>query len=66
MSNLKKDMAFEEAFADLNDILKKLEGSELTLAESLELYERGMMLTQHCNTLLETAELRLKTLASAG
>jgi len=59
-------MAFEEAFATLNDILKKLEGSELTLAESLELYERGMTLAQRCNTLLETAELRLKTLASNG
>jgi len=61
-------LSFEEAFAALAKILQQLEAGDLPLAESLALYERGMALAKHCNVQLDTAELKIKTLAenSAG
>lgn len=47
---------------ELEGIVQKLERGELKLEESLQLFERGMTLTQHCRTALDTAELKVKTL----
>lgn len=57
------DLPFEEAFAALEEIVRRLEGGELPLEEALALYERGMALAQHCQSLLDRAELRVTRLA---
>lgn len=52
------EMSFEEAMSELNLIVEKLE-SELTLGDSLDLFDRGQRLLDHCNRLIDAAKLRL-------
>ncbi|MCK9245679.1 MAG: exodeoxyribonuclease VII small subunit [Anaerolineaceae bacterium] len=54
--------SYEAAFAALQEIVSRLENSELPLEESLKLYEEGKLLSDHCAKLLETAQLRVSTL----
>jgi exodeoxyribonuclease VII small subunit len=61
----KKDPSFEELFEELETTVQKLEAGNLTLDESLALYERGMQLAKQCGAQLDHAELRLKELAPA-
>ncbi len=55
-------LSFEEAFAELERVVQRLENGDLTLEEALALYERGVRLAQHCHELLDKAELRIKQL----
>lgn len=54
-----KDLRFEEAYAELEALVRQLESGELALEDSVALYERGRLLTAHCQHLLEAAELRV-------
>ncbi len=56
------ELGFEEAFRQLAEIAETLEAGGLTLAEATGRYEQGMKLVQHCNRLLDTAELEITTL----
>ena len=42
------EMTFEEAFEKLNEILEKFESGEVSLEKSINLYEEGMLLKNHC------------------
>ena len=55
-----KSMSFEQALAELETIVAKLEGGKAPLAESIAIYERGEALKAHCETLLKTAEARIE------
>lgn len=57
---------FEAAIAELETIVKKLEDGELTLEQSLELYERGVQLSRYCHARLEQAERRIEVLGERG
>jgi exodeoxyribonuclease VII small subunit len=59
-------MSFEQAYCELEETVQKLEAGNLPLEEALALYQRGMALAQHCNRQLDSAELRIKTLAPSG
>ena len=59
-------MSYEVAFAELEEIVQKLEAGSLPLAEALDLYQRGMTLAKHCNLQLDNAELAIKALAPSG
>jgi exodeoxyribonuclease VII small subunit len=59
-------MIFEEAYAELEETVQKLEAGSLPLAEALALYQRGMSLAKQCNLQLDQAELTIKTLAPSG
>ena len=59
-------MIFEEAYAELEETVQKLEAGSLPLAEALALYQRGMSLAKQCNLQLDKAELTIKTLAPSG
>jgi exodeoxyribonuclease VII small subunit len=56
--------AFEELFLELEETVRRLEAGELTLAESLALFERGTTLAEQCNVLLDSAELRVRQLTT--
>jgi len=56
-------LSFEEAYARLEEIVRRLEGDDLTIEQSVELYEQGVALVRHCNARLDGAELRLSQLA---
>ncbi|NLE52250.1 MAG: exodeoxyribonuclease VII small subunit [Chloroflexi bacterium] len=54
------NLSFEEAYARLEEIVARLEAGELSLDESLALYEEGQRIAQHCGALLDAAELRVE------
>jgi len=55
-----KPNEFEQAFAELEQIVKRLEGEELPLDESLELFEKGIRLSRFCNQKLEEVEKKIE------
>jgi len=57
---------FEAAIAELETIVKKLEDGDLTLEQSLDLYERGVRLSRYCHGRLEEAERRVELLGEKG
>ncbi|HEX9642219.1 MAG TPA: exodeoxyribonuclease VII small subunit [Candidatus Krumholzibacteria bacterium] len=54
--------SFEKALERLEGIVQKLEDGELTLEESLRLYEDGIRLSRLCHGQLEEAEGRIELL----
>lgn len=60
------NLTFEEAYAQLETIVARLEGGNLALDESLALFEQGQALAAFCQKLLEGAELRVTQLAADG
>ena len=57
---------FESALAELESLVKHLEGGNLTLEKSLSLFERGIQLSRYCHTRLEDAERRIEVLSERG
>lgn len=51
--------SFETCLDELEKVVKELEGGELPLERSLELFERGMTLSDACRRQLEAAETRV-------
>ena len=51
---------FEEALAEIDAIVSKLESGELSLDDSLQYFQRGMELINFCSAKLEGAEKKLK------
>ncbi len=55
-------LSFEDAFRQLAEIAEGMEKGGLTLSEATARFEQGMKLVQHCNHLLDTAELEITQL----
>ncbi|MEG8099440.1 exodeoxyribonuclease VII small subunit [Candidatus Liberibacter brunswickensis] len=53
-------LPFEEAVSELENIIVKLERGDVTLDESISIYERGEALKLHCESLLCSAENRIE------
>ncbi|HEX7340511.1 MAG TPA: exodeoxyribonuclease VII small subunit [Rhodanobacteraceae bacterium] len=53
---------FENSLSELESLVNKLEGGELSLDESLKSFERGITLFRNCQGALQQAELRVQTL----
>lgn len=53
---------FEHALQELETIVQQMERGELRLEDALQLFERGMALTQRCRESLENARLRVQNL----
>lgn len=62
MEETLKHLSFEDALRELEAIVQQLEEGNLPLEEALALYERGVQLAEHCQELLDKAELRVKQL----
>ena len=60
------DLSFEAAYAELETIIGQLEGGTLPLEDAVTLYERGRQLAAHCQTLLDSAELRVSQISDDG
>ncbi len=58
----KKRPGFEEALTQLEEIVERLESDELTLDESLKLFEQGVALTRLTQKTLEEAEQKIQVL----
>jgi exodeoxyribonuclease VII small subunit len=53
---------FEKAFQQLEKIVQRLEGEELPLDESLQLFEEGIRLSRFCHQRLEEVEKKIETI----
>lgn len=61
-------LSFEDALAQLEEIVKQLESGKAKLEDSIELYERGNKLKAHCEARLKAAEAKVEkiTLSANG
>lgn len=57
-------LSFEEALRALEDIVRKLEGGEVPLDQSIALYERGEDLRKHCQARLDAAQMRIEKIVA--
>ena len=62
MTKEDKQMHFEEAFKRLEQIVGNLESGDLSLEESMKLFEEGIGLTESCKSRLEDAEQKIQLL----
>ncbi len=58
-----EEMSYEEALVELESIVESLEDGQNPLEDSLKLFERGQALASRCNSLLESAQLKIQKLA---
>ncbi|MFC2065116.1 exodeoxyribonuclease VII small subunit [Chloroflexota bacterium] len=54
------NLTYEEAYNELIGIVESLETKENSLAFTMEMYERGQALSDHCESLLNNAELKVR------
>ena len=62
----KKEENFKELMNKLEDITNKLEKEQLSLDDSVKLFEEGMKISKECNSKLEDAEKRITILINEG
>jgi exodeoxyribonuclease VII small subunit len=60
------DPGFDQILARLREVVTRLESGELTLEQSLAIYEEGVQLARKGQQLLATAEKRVEILVSAA
>ena len=53
-------LPFEEALAQLEKIVNRLEAGDVPLEDSIRIYERGAALKAHCEQKLKEAELKVE------
>ncbi|MCF8001886.1 MAG: exodeoxyribonuclease VII small subunit [Halanaerobiales bacterium] len=58
----KKDLTFEKAMEELEEIVEALEEGGLPLEESLEKFSRGIELIKYCNNKLGETEKKIEVL----
>lgn len=52
-------MNYEDSVKKLEEIVSKLEAGNLSLEESLKLYEEGTILSENCRKMLSEAKLKI-------
>jgi len=55
-------LSFEDALAELEGIVRGLEGGKQKLEEAITAYERGSLLRRHCEAKLAQAEARVQAI----
>ena len=55
-----KQLSFERALAELEEIVDNLESGSVDLEKSIENYTRGSLLRLHCQSKLDEAVLKLE------
>lgn len=59
---MKEDISFEDAVKRLEEIVNSLETGQLSLDESLTIFEEGVKLSRLCNRKLEETQQKLEKL----
>ena len=62
MAKKSEEKSFEELMVELENITTKLEKEQISLDESVKLFEEGMNISKECNKKLEEAEKRITML----
>jgi len=58
-------MSFEDALAELEGIVRRLEGGQVKLDDAIQSYERGAQLKRHCEKKLNEAQQRVDRIVMA-
>ena len=61
-----RSLSFEDGYELLEQVIQQLEQGELSLDESVSLYEEGMQLALHCGKQLDDAEMKVSQLLTAA
>jgi len=61
-----KPLDFEQALAELEGLVERLEHGDLPLDEALKAFERGVALTRQCQALLQAAQQKVEILLKRG
>ena len=61
-----KEITFEQALAELEEIVKKLESGDIALDDAISAYERGATLKKICTDKLNEAKTRIDKLNIDG
>jgi len=56
------EMSFEKALAELEKVVARMEGGELSLEQALAAHKRGLELAKFCQTRLEAAQQQIQVL----
>ncbi len=59
-------LSFEDALAQLEDIVGELEAGQAKLDQAIESYERGALLKRHCEDKLKQAQARIDRIVEAA
>jgi exodeoxyribonuclease VII small subunit len=62
MSDSLSQLSFEDALAELEKIVRSLEGGQQKLEDAIGSYERGAALKRHCEAKLAQAEARVQAI----
>lgn len=66
MARKKAAVDFEKSLAELQQLVERLEGGELSLEDSLACFEQGIRLTCDCQAALSQAEQKVQILLERG
>lgn len=61
-----EELSVEEAFAELERIVKQMESDDIALEESFACYERGIRLVRYCNDRIDRVEKKVRMLRGEG
>ena len=59
-------LSIEETFARLDELLERLEGDELTMEESFDVYAKGLFLVKKCRESIDEVEKKVLVLEESG
>jgi len=59
-------MSFEQALAELEEIVRKIDTGQENLADAVESFERGVLLKKHCESMLKAAKLKIEKITNTN
>ena len=61
-----KEISLEEAFTRLQETIENLEKDDITLEQSFQEYQKGMLLVKKCNETIDKVEKKVLVLNEDG
>jgi exodeoxyribonuclease VII small subunit len=66
LSENKDSPSFEDALAQIEEIIESMEGEQLPLEDLVTQYEKGSVLLKHCDSVLSSARKRIELITLAN
>ena len=63
---MSKNLSFEEALKELEEIVNSLERGDVSLEDAIEAYERGSILKNQCEKRLKEAKMKVEKIQSSN
>lgn len=60
---MSQELKFEQALAQLEEIVAKIEQGKISLEESIDQYAKGTELVEKCRSILDSAERKIQVLS---